>query len=356
MTRFPFIKVNQNDEFFYMTKMKVSFLKDCVDFHFRTNLNNEKDIETASKYIKSIEEKLGIPVKDEAEGIQRRTDLKRINDIAEFVKTSEGIIFSTPIVLSLEVFDRENYTINEVDNYFEVDDNVRFTIIDGQHRLAGLVKAFNDFNIDIEMPITLVIGADLSTASKLFIDINGNQRKVNKSMIYDLYENIDSNERQRITMYISAVKALNSNAESPLKHRIKMLGTGSGTISQLFMVDYLMDTWKKTPKLKEVVQEIFSESFIYFKIISMIYQEKWQMLPKMSDNSLLVKTNGIGALLMLLPELVKEIGLPSEYQKEYYNYFLKRSEFDWDSFSGTGKAIQRKIKENLQNFTDQNKS
>ena len=45
MTRFPFIKVNQNDEFFYMTKMKVSFLKDCVDFHFRTNLNNEKDID-----------------------------------------------------------------------------------------------------------------------------------------------------------------------------------------------------------------------------------------------------------------------------------------------------------------------
>ncbi len=361
MFRFPFIKIVQNQEEFYLTRMPISFLKDHVNFHFRTT-SNEHDIQYADEYIKSLESKLGDSayITSDTEGIQRRTDLKRINDIADFVKTSNSIVFSTPIVLSLDVFSTDynesKIKTDETKREIIIEEDIKFTIIDGQHRLAGLSKAFLDTNKDIELPITLILGSDLSTATKLFIDINGNQRKVNKSMIYDLYENITENDRKNINQYTSIVRALNTTESSPFFNRIKMLGTGAGVISQSFMVDYLMEVFKNFNGINTDSQSMFSEVYTYFTIISKIYSEDWSLKEPMRNNSQLVKTNGIGACLLLLPTLIKEIGKPSEQQNKYVAYFKERANFNWnnDTFAGTGKKIQKQIMENLKDFPKNN--
>lgn len=361
MHSFPFIKIVQNQEEFYLTRMPISYLKNHVNFHFRIT-SNEDDIQDADKYIRSLEKNIGISsdISSDTQGIQRRTDLKRINDIADFVKTSSSIVFSTPIVLSLDVFstdyDESKIIIDETKREFEIEDDIRFTIIDGQHRLAGLSKAFLDTNKDIELPITLILGSDLSTATKLFIDINGNQRKVNKSMIYDLYENITEDDRKNINQYTSIVRALNTTESSPFFNRIKMLGTGAGVISQSFMVDYLIEVFKNFDEINTDSQSMFSEVYIYFTIISKIYSEDWSLKETMRNNSQLVKTNGIGACLLLLRSLIKEIGKPSEQQSSYVAYFKERVNFNWndDAFSGTGKKVQKQIMENLKDFPKNN--
>ncbi|HEL9630237.1 TPA: DGQHR domain-containing protein [Streptococcus suis] len=357
MSEFPFIEINQNDSAFYLTKMNVSFLRETVNFHFRSSINAEADILKATEYTERLEKKLGLSVHNESEGIQRRTDLKRIDDISKFVKEAKSIVFPTPLVLSVDVFnsDDSSFAIDEEKNCFKFGKNIRFTIIDGQHRLAGLVKAYNEYGIDIEMPVTLVIDADLSTASKLFIDINGNQRKVNKSMVYDLYENIDEDKASRISQYTNAVRALNTKEGSPFYGRIKMLGTGSGTISQSFLVDYLIDVWKNNDSLPEDTQTIFSEAFVFFKLVSMVYEKQWALEVIMKDNSLLVKTNGIGALLLLLSDLIHQFGRPSENQQLYLDFFRKRENFDWEVYTGTGKAIQKKIKDDFMKFPERNR-
>ena len=357
MHSFPFIKIVQNQEEFYLTRMPISYLKNHVNFHFRIT-SNEDDIQDADKYIRSLEKNIGISsdISSDTQGIQRRTDLKRINDIADFVKTSSSIVFSTPIVLSLDVFstdyDESKIIIDETKREFEIEDDIRFTIIDGQHRLAGLSKAFLDTNKDIELPITLILGSDLSTATKLFIDINGNQRKVNKSMIYDLYENITEDDRKNINQYTSIVRALNTTESSPFFNRIKMLGTGSGVISQSFMVDYLIEVFKNFNKINTDSQSMFSEVYIYFTIISKIYSEDWSLKETMRNNSQLVKTNGIGACLLLLPDLIKDLGKPSKQQNKYVAYFKERANFNWnnDAFAGTGKKIQKQIMKNLKDY------
>lgn len=357
MFRFPFIKIVQNQEEFYLTRMPISYLKNHVNFHFRIT-SNEDDIQDADKYIRSLKKNIGksSDISSDTNGIQRRTDLKRINDIADFVKTSSSIVFSTPIVLSLDVFskdyDESKIIIDEAKREIEIEEDIRFTIIDGQHRLAGLSKAFLDTNKDIELPITLILGSDLSTATKLFIDINGNQRKVNKSMIYDLYENITEDDRKNIDQYTSIVRALNTIESSPFFNRIKMLGTGAGVISQSFMVDYLMEVFKNFNEINGDSQSMFSEVYIYFTIISKIYSEDWSLKETMRNNSQLVKTNGIGACLLLLPSLIKEIGKPSEQQSSYVAYFKERANFNWnnDAFSGTGKKVQKQIMEKLKAF------
>lgn len=355
---FPYLEVDQKGESFYLTKMPVSILKKLVNFHFRIAENDS--FTNADQYIAKLE-KLGIETDAVENGLQRRTDLKRINDISSFVNESEGIVFPTPLVLSLNVFEKNNEKKEDYyifyDNEIYFSENVEFTIIDGQHRLAGLVAAFSKdkVNNDIEMPITLLLDANISIASKMFIDINGNQRKVNKSVIYDLFENTDPKEVELISRFASAVRVLNSKKSSPLYKRIKMLGTGDGTISQAFMIDYLMNSYKPYPNFGS--QEIYSNTFVYFNLISRIYEKEWNSINEKGKlDSLLVKTNGMGALLLLLSNLIDEFGLPMDNQKTYLEYFESRKEFNWndDAFSGTGKKVQKQIMENLKDFSKNN--
>ena len=64
--------------------------------------------------------------------------------------------------------------------------------------------------------------------------------------------------------------------------------------------------------------------------------------------------SGIGACLLLLRTLIKEIGIPSELQNKYVAYFKKRANFNWnnDTFAGTGKKIQKQIMENLKDYSN----
>lgn len=355
---FPYLEVDQKGESVYLTKMPVSVLKNLVNFHFRIAENDS--FTNAEQYIAKLE-KLGIETDAVDNGLQRRTDLKRINDIASFVNESEGIVFPTPLVLSLNVFEKNNEKKEDYyifyDNEIYFSENVEFTIIDGQHRLAGLVAAYSKDNVnnDIEMPITLLLDANISIASKMFIDINGNQRKVNKSVIYDLFENTDPEEVDLISRFASAVRVLNSKKSSPLYKRIKMLGTGEGTISQAFMIDYLMDSYKSYPNF--ISQDIYSNTFVYFNLVSRIYEKEWNSVnEKEKLDSLLVKTNGMGALLLLLSYLIDEFGLPMNNQEAYLEYFESRRDFDWndEAFAGTGKKVQKLIMENLKDFPKNN--
>ncbi|MDO5376388.1 MAG: DGQHR domain-containing protein [Staphylococcus rostri] len=350
MYKTPYIEIQQNGEIFYVTKMHVSFLKKVVNFHFRNPYKEKtEDFLNAEEYTKRLKNRLNVKVTNENIGIQRRTDIKRISEISNYIYESEGIIFPTPIVLAFNVFDNE-----ESSTYYEFSDNiikfsnlVEFTIIDGQHRLAGCVEVFNKYNKDIELPITLIPNASLSTATKLFIDINGNQRKVNKSMIYDLYDNIEVNEIENIKKYISVVKLLNERETSPLFNRIKTLGTGTGSISQAFLVDYMQNAYESIDKNK-AIQDIYHEMFTFFKVVSETYAKYW------NKNSVLLKTNGIGALMLLFPEVYKKHeSNDCNYKELFYNYFHFRNDFDWgrEEYSrGTGKKIQKIIASDLDEF------
>lgn len=351
MYKTPYIKIEQNEEFFFLTKMNISFLIDSVNFHFRNPYSEDsKDFLDAEQYINKLESKLNVNFKDEQKGIQRRTDMKRINEISKYVSNSTGIIFPTPIVLAFNVFDNL-----ESDSYYEFDDNeiifhedIEFTIIDGQHRLAGSANAYKETKNDIELPITLIPNASLSKATQMFIDINGNQRKVNKSMIYDLYENIDEKQIESIKKYINVVKILNERETSPLYNKIKRLGTGTGVISQAFLVDYIQYSYEIINKEKST-QEIYSEMFMYFKIISENYDQYWY------NGSPLLKTNGIGALLLIYPVIYKDYITQDLDFKEYFsNFFKLRNQFQWDheNYSqGTGKKIQKNIADDLYNLS-----
>lgn len=353
----PYIKVVQNEMAFVLMSLPISFLKRKVNFHFRSPFKKgTTDFMNAVDYVGKMQRTYGLSISNEEHGLQRRTNIKRIKEISNYAQEANGIVFPTPIILSLNVFNEEGRVLKQEleEQYFnksfgqiEYDsfEKMEFTIIDGQHRLAGLVDSFNKTSVDLEMPVTLVLGAGLSEATEIFIQINGNQRKVDRSMIYDLYENIHREDFENINKFVRVSKALNERENSPFFGMIKRLGTGSGTISQAFLIDNIINIFSELELINRSVQDIYSYLFLYFSIVKEVFSEKWKNNGRHSSQ--LVKTNGIGALFLIMIQLNKQFGsiLEPQNQINYIKFFEERNKFDWDSklWSGTGNKIQKTI-------------
>lgn len=362
----PYIKIIQNDSAFVLMGLPISFLKRKVNFHFRNPFESGTlDFINAEKYVNRMKNKYDINFSSEDSGLQRRTDIKRIEEISSYTREATGLVFPTPIVLSLNVFNSTEESLSKQeleDNYFTENfgtidykdfDSMEFTIIDGQHRLAGLVDAFNRSKIDIDMPVTIVLGASLSEATEIFIQINGNQRKVDRSMIYDLYGNIDKKEYEDIKKFVHVASILNERQNSPFFNMVKRLGSGTGTISQAFLLDNIIYAFKEMNMIKNSLQDTYSYLYLYFSIVKDVFYNIWENNGR--DSSQIVKTNGIGALFLIMINLYKRYGsvILEKNQIKYFEFFRQRSNFDWDSneWNGTGNKIQKKIS---QNFIDLN--
>ena len=156
------------------------------------------------------------------QGIQRRLDRKRVKDIALFCERSDAM-FPTPIVLSAS---SKYIKVNEASEKIEIDYNSILEskeycgIVDGQHRLEGISESNSQEKFDLL--VLFVFDIDVSTEAKLFSIINGNQRPISKSLIYDLARLSDMRTVEKVCS--ETVNYLNETKNSKLYHQIKMLG------------------------------------------------------------------------------------------------------------------------------------
>ena len=364
--KLPYIKVKQRSEVFYLTRLKASILLNHLNFHYRepySDLESEKIIIKNQKYIEQIEKK-GIDLQSSEEGIQRRLQINRINNIKKYIESDISNFFPNSVLLSADISELEGFEEKFVDyesnefGEFEFPDNFLFSIIDGQHRLAGLSMVQSNILEEFEIPIVLLLNVSKPMAAKLFADINGKQRAVNKSLIYDLYSNIDSKEFEQIKLFHTICENLYKNEKSPLYRQIKMLGIGSGAISQAFFIDYAKDAINKSLIKEKNAQIIFNHLFLYFKAFQITFPDDWPVpidfnsieeLEKHSyevlkiRKSQLVKTNGFGAILRAFPEINIMSNNNSEKYKSIINKLSDKISWIPSETTGTGKAFQNKL-------------
>ncbi len=363
--KIQYIKVKQRGEVFFVTKLKASLLRDHVNFHFRDpylEYESEETQEKARDYIDKIEKK-GITLKSLPEGIQRRLQIGRINDIKDYVMFSSGNFFPNSVLLAVDVtkisdFEDQylEYEKKEI-GFFEFPESVKFTVIDGQHRLAGLFLCEEKIIEDFELVSILLLNISLSTAAKLFSDINGKQKPVNRSLIYDLYSEVDSIEFKEIKKFHSIAQKFYTDEKSPLFRQIKMLGIGKGAISQAFFIDYTMAAIKKADLTEGSIQEIYNQLHYYFRSFQKVFPKDWPVplefknyydLDKYAEIALkermsqLVKTNGFGAIMKLFPEIYSR---SDKTFNSYYNQILiLKDKISWiqdpENPRGTGKQFQ----------------
>jgi DGQHR domain-containing protein len=171
--------------------------------------------------------------KETMETYQRMAKKTRLARIAEYIHNKEGI-FPTSIVINIEAhqplrFEHSSATTgkNAILGTLYLPNKYKTAwIIDGQHRLF----AYSDLEEAKTATLPVIAFENLNTdlQAKLFVDINGEQVKVPKSHLGDLWATIhwnsDDPSEQLKALTSKLVKVLNDDPKSPLRDRIIRVG------------------------------------------------------------------------------------------------------------------------------------
>lgn len=293
-----------------------------------------------------------VPVNDY---YQRRVDEERVKKIKKFIQTSilnqknnqrVAVLFPTAMLLAVQSTMDEKLEIGkeyELNNI--LNDDSEFFIVDGQHRLYSMKALYdelgdgwlfdqkdNEYVLEyLENYIfncTVLLNYDLWEQAQVFADVNFNQKKVSSSLYYTIYGmnySSDQSDLNRNYIYIAhqLVRLLNSHPNSPLKGFVKMLGVGTGFISQAFVADALMRNikspqgiWYVDPynmNVPPVYRYMTIETLSFFSAVSKVFSDYWPS--DKEPKSIICKTTGLGALLRLMAYLHKNM-VPSEVLAE----------------------------------------
>lgn len=260
--------------------------------------------------------------RNSSDGIQRELSGKRAKEISQYCEDPDAA-FPTPIILA--VTEENIKSISEIEGTKDIytitfDDNCAFAeILDGQHRVEG-IKLARAFQTDL--PVVLMFDLTEEEKAYVFSTINSTQTKVDKSLIYDLFDLNQGRSPYKTCHEIARI--MNSDSASPFFGRLKMLGKKSSPdaiLSQGTFVNYLcklisnspqedMINLKKNRGLKESGHLVLRSYFIeerddvilklltnYFSAVAEVFSEEWSNTSKY----ILSKTTGYGALMKVFP-------------------------------------------------------
>lgn len=313
------------------------------------------------------------------EYFQRLTNEERVKNIYKYLleeinkrntKKSELGTFPTSVIISIDI----NEQFEDIDEYkkqvlnlegndnieafYQISEDTKFInleilnrknslIVDGQHRLAGMLKLYNDaknqsikvgrYNLKDKYPnleystiireldnfqlnCTLLVGFDKWEQGKVFVDVNFNQKPVNKSLYYDIFGSYPEPDKNDIFLAHMLAMHLNNNSSSVIKGFIKMLGRGSGYFSQAFFVEAILEHFKTNGIWADIPLDYLNNGkkyeilplFLkaYFRSIKYNFNEYWPKSEYVKGErykDVLVKTTGMGALLKLMNPIYKDL-------------------------------------------------
>lgn len=288
---------------------------------------------------------------------QRRIDTKRTHEIKKFIRSAildevygrrAVAVFPTAMILSY-VDEDTKYQVGDVVSLILP---YKVYIVDGQHRLQAMQQLYEevcglelfDTEKDKEDRIikeyienykfncTILLNFDLWEQSQIFVEVNFNQRKVSKSLYYDIYgmyynDSYANDPRNYIYVAHMLVKHMNNSDDSPLKGKIKMLGSGIGLVSQSCFAESLIrnmssrmaiwriDTEESTgkPSYKYMAVELKA----FYQAVEQVFSDQWP-IDDMHHQSILCKTTGISAMIRLLGYIHQNV-LTDELQKGLFD-------------------------------------
>lgn len=300
-------------------------------------------------------------------GIQRPLSPGRVKEISAYTKTADAC-FPTAVLLSVKgycaEFNPENCSLTLTP--YRSDDNdpresVPYThianVIDGQHRIAGLHNYEKD---DFEVNVSIFVDIDVSTEAHLFSTVNLAQTKVNKSLVYDLYELATKKSPQKLCHEIAVT--LDSNPKSPFHNRIKRLGAAQphnvpGSITQAAFVQSLIKYLSSNPMKdrdsylrgrtpsasegdpnKQIFRKFMLDNLDY-DLVDILWdyfeavQRRWPTAWHSQDKGIILsKTNGFMALMRYLKDAYVAIG-KNKPDLEDFSAIFQRMNFQDNYFS-----------------------
>jgi DGQHR domain-containing protein len=295
--------------------------------------------------------------RDAEEGaVQRPLSTRRINDIRDYVL--EGNTFFNSFIL--------NWTDK---NHRPVVKNKTITlplvpaaaqVLDGQHRLTGLAEAIEQ-NADVgESDLLATLCLDLTTqeAARIFLNINTEQRPVPKSLVFDLFGEVENDEDHAINRATDLARSLNEDPESPLYRLIKFPGAprGQGNIELSTFVSAFKDHLKPkvgtfhTYKLRDYDKQRAAITN-FFSTIRDYYSSTghWESTSK---NPFIRAAGFNGAVDFLVESLIKRCAEKGSFSVRTMRGLIaldKEGLITWDDLKGKdGKTARKSIKDLLE--------
>lgn len=350
----PCIKISQPLGDFYIASISSKELCEITDFDVRRMIK-ERDIET---YL----------------GIQRPVSEKRVKEIGEYVNTLDAC-FPTSVILAVDGScarydaDRSKLILS---NYIEpekFEDKIHYRqiakVLDGQHRIEGLKSYAQKEPFDIN--VSIFVDMDIENQAYIFSTVNLAQTKVNKSLVYDLYDLAKTRSPQKTCHNIAV--GLDKHKDSPLFQRIKRLGVSTEgrfneTITQATFVQSLIPYLSNNPqkdrdlflrrrlpelgKPKDLESLIFRQLFLqekdlaiadiiwnYFDAVKLKWPDAWKATGK---GLMLNRTNGFRGLMRFLKPAYLSFGGAGQVitTEDFFKIFeaisLKDEDFNVENF------------------------
>lgn len=265
---------------------------------------------------------------DSIKGFQRLLNKKRAKQIATYLDVDKGII---PSALIVSAQDNAKLRYNEGKLSFEVAKE-SLLVIDGQHRLFGLMES----EFEYEIPVIIFDSLKSGEEVKLFIDINTTQKGVPTALILDIKNQAGTEtkleERQR-----NLFDKL--NGDSVLAGLLLANESKVGKISRTVFNSYTEEIFRNGPVSDMSDEIIYKTVKNYLEAVDRIFKETE------NPNARINKTIIFKAIMVIFNEacekcLIKYKDLKVE---SLLQYMQPIGQLNFDEYTGTNKATENRI-------------
>ena len=206
------IKIEYNDGFFFLASMKAEQL-----FEMSAVTRAEENPE---------------------QGYQRTLGKGRANKIAKYI--DDGNLIPGALILSSK---EQEPVYNKRTRKLELkNEKGSLLVIDGQHRLYGSHKS----EVDIHLPVCIFFGLDKATEVQYFLDVNGYQMGVPKTLRLEL-EKFTAEENSEEYILKELFDELDNNIASPLSGKMSRTKSVSGKLSHVAFQNAVKPLLNKAP-------------------------------------------------------------------------------------------------------------
>lgn len=328
-------------------------------------------------------------------GHQRPIDPDRLKAIAKFIQ-SEEMSFPSSIIIAANV-NASGIIYDDEDNRWKIEPTnisdiyeldipehcINSLIIDGQHRL----KAFEEESLDdncrnIELVCSIFFDLPGAYQAYLFATINGNQKRVDKSLALELFGiNLDNEPQntwspEKLAVYIT--RKFNFTKDSPLEGKIRLAPLTDGEtdkskwlLSTAAMVEGITKLISSNPQRdrdeltrkrkfyenktrtvlkdlsdKSVLRDLYIENRddeIYSILFNYFFSINKILWSNAEQNSIINKTIGISALYDVLKSLLEKDKSISDFDKCIEKLVCIPYTDNYFSLSGKGKTRLKRV-------------
>ncbi len=271
---------------------------------------------------------------DPETGYQRTLSKGRVNKIATYL--NDGHLIPGSLILSSTAANA-NYDSDRKKLIIEKN-NSSLLVIDGQHRLYGAYKSEET----VYLPVCIFFGLDKSTEVQYFLDVNGHQMGVPKTLRLEL-EKFTADENSEEFLLKVLFDELDYNPESPLSGKMSRTKSVSGKLSHVAFQNAMKPLLAKAPFNVFTLEQKKKVLINFMLALEVITTELF------GDNRKVANSAFFQAVMSCFMDIchVANSNFGGYKQSHFEKALEPISNINWDYHSGTNKSAIKSLSQEI---------